>query len=216
MKIVTTPMSKAVVEVVGIRDFKINKNPDEEDGDLAILTSENKTKMDSYVVKLNTFKQIRRSMIELYYYLYDKIDYIPEIDINQAIDNYFKDSEIANKWLNNNKREDLRNKNRDIKVRVYSYFLHDIVKDMGFNVINEDNFLSENKKEQYDLLFKELNMSKPDFDYLIFPDYFNINIDFVEESVKEKIIIVDSHKNVDEDPLKRAEKRYNLFESLSK
>ena len=42
----------------GFDDFKVNKHPDNEDGDFAILLSESKVKMDSLAIKINTFGQI--------------------------------------------------------------------------------------------------------------------------------------------------------------
>ena len=42
MKIVTTPMCEEIVKLAGIKDYVVNKFPDEEDGDLAILLSESK------------------------------------------------------------------------------------------------------------------------------------------------------------------------------
>ena len=49
-------MCEEVVKLAGIKDYKVNKNPDLEKGDLAILLSESKIKMDSLPIKLNTPK----------------------------------------------------------------------------------------------------------------------------------------------------------------
>ena len=40
MIVVTTPMCRQIVEWAGLKDFKVNKHPDKEDGDFAILLSE--------------------------------------------------------------------------------------------------------------------------------------------------------------------------------
>ena len=64
MRIVTTPMCEEVVKLAGIKDYKVNKNPDLEKGDLAILLSESKIKMDSLPIKLNTPKQLFQSIHE--------------------------------------------------------------------------------------------------------------------------------------------------------
>ena len=62
MIVVTTPMCKQIVEWAGLDDFKVNKHPDNEDGDFAILLSESKVKMDSLAIKINTFGQIKESI----------------------------------------------------------------------------------------------------------------------------------------------------------
>ena len=62
MKIVTTPMCEEVVRLAGIKEYKVNKNPDLEDGDLAILLSESKVEMNSLPVKINTPKQVFESI----------------------------------------------------------------------------------------------------------------------------------------------------------
>ena len=62
MRIVTTPMCESILKYAGIEDYVVNKFPDKEDGDLAILLSESKTSLISLKIKLNTFKQIRNSI----------------------------------------------------------------------------------------------------------------------------------------------------------
>ncbi len=42
MIVVTTPMCRQIVEWAGLDDFKVNRFPDEEEGDFAILLSESK------------------------------------------------------------------------------------------------------------------------------------------------------------------------------
>ena len=62
MKIVTTPMCEEIVKFAGIEHYTVNKNPDLEEGDLAILLSESKVKMNSMPIKLNTPSQIFESI----------------------------------------------------------------------------------------------------------------------------------------------------------
>ena len=62
MKIVTTPMCEEIVKLAGITDYAVNKFPDEEDGDLAILLSESKVEMDCLPIKINTPKQVFESI----------------------------------------------------------------------------------------------------------------------------------------------------------
>ncbi len=124
MKIITTPMCEEIVKLVGIKDYIVNKNPDEEDGDLAILLSESKVKMDSLPIKLNTPSQI-----------FESIKKVSQISGNELTDEdvlvFFDGYELAKKYLNSN------NKN-DINVKVYSEFLKEIVDDAGFNIVSEN------------------------------------------------------------------------------
>lgn len=62
MKIVTTPMCEEIVRLAGISDYVVNKYPDEEEGDLAILLSESKVEMDCLAIKLNTPSQVFESI----------------------------------------------------------------------------------------------------------------------------------------------------------
>ncbi|MDL2245978.1 hypothetical protein LJB96_00015 [Methanobrevibacter sp. OttesenSCG-928-K11] len=126
MIIITTPMCSKILEFAGISNFKINKNPDEEEGDLAILLSESKVKMNSLKIKLNTFNQIKQSIIDVSKYSSKGI--ITEDEINNVFSNY----PIAMKWLNSN--NEIKEKNSKISIKVYSEFLKDIVKDMNFNL----------------------------------------------------------------------------------
>lgn len=172
MRIVTTPMCEEVVKLAGITDYKVNKNPDLEDGDLAILLSESKVKMDSIAIKLNTPKQ-----------LFDSIKEISKICGNELDDNeilsFFNDYELCLKYLNNHD-------NRDIKVKIYSNFLKDIILNIGFEI--SDN----------------------DFDYVIYPDYLK---DDVLEADKE-LIEIPSHSFVSKNPFERIEMRYAILEKL--
>ena len=125
MRIVTTPMCEEVVKLAGIKDYKVNKNPDLEGGDLAILLSESKTKMDSLAIKLNTPKQ-----------LFESIREVSKLTDNELSDReileFFKDYDYCMKYLNNHE-------NSQVKVKVISKFLTDIAENMGFK-INDENY----------------------------------------------------------------------------
>jgi len=124
MKIITTPMCEEIVKLAGISDYIVNKFPDEEDGDLAILLSESKVEMDCLAIKINTPSQV-----------FESIKKVSEIAQNELSDEdvsaFFNDFEMCRKYLNSNFK-------RDIDVKVYSNFLRDIVLDMGFNIVSED------------------------------------------------------------------------------
>lgn len=194
MIIVTTPMCEKILEFAGISEYKVNKNPDNETGDLSILLSENKTKMDSLNIKLNTFSQIKDSIIEVSKLGVDEnISKSPVSE--EKIKDIFAQYSIANDWIFD-KRKDLREKNSKIKVKVYSKFLKDIVEDMGFSIIDSDEESS-------------------DFDYIVLPDYMNIkDINNYSNSRDYGVISIPTHKNVSEDPIRRAELRYSILNDL--
>jgi len=84
-------------------------------------------------------------------------------------------------------------KRKKIKVKVYSTFIRDIVEDMGFTLVKE----------------------KPNF--LVFPDYLK---DDINNNLMEKIdfngsrtVELPSHKNAPENPLERAQIRYQILEN---
>lgn len=124
MKIVTTPMCEEIVKLAGVSDYVVNKFPDEEDGDLAILLSESKVKMNAMPIKLNTPSQIFQSIKE-----------VSKITSNELSDRdilaLFDDYELCKKYLNSNFKH-------DVDAKVYSEFLKDIVNDIGFNIVDED------------------------------------------------------------------------------
>ena len=62
MKIVTTPMCEDLVKLVGIKNYNVNKHPNKDDGDLAILLSESKVEIDSIPLKVNSSVQIFESI----------------------------------------------------------------------------------------------------------------------------------------------------------
>ncbi len=170
MRIVTTPMCKEVLKLAGISDFIVREDPNSVDADIAVVLSETKTNIKSIKIKLNTFSQIKES-----------IRMLSEIFGTEPLEslNYNTEKEEI---------ENLRNfnENQKIKVKVYSNFLRDIVKDMGFKVVDQD------------------------YDFVVYPDYME---DEIKDVIKnKKVIKVPSHKNVPEDPLERAKLRYRILE----
>ena len=123
MKIVTTPMCEEIVKLAGIKDYAVNKFPDEEDGVLAILLSESKVQMDSLAIKINTASQIFESIREVSKLANELSD--------DEITSFFNDYELCSKYLNSDFK-------RDVNVKVYSEFLKDIVSDVGFNIVADD------------------------------------------------------------------------------
>ena len=124
MRIVTTPMCEEVVRLAGIKEYKVNKNPDLEEGDLAILLSESKVKMDSIAIKLNTPKQLADSIHEV-----SKLtDH--ELSDDEILE-FFKGYDYCLKYLENHD-------NAHVKVKVISNFLADIVDNFGFEKVDEN------------------------------------------------------------------------------
>ena len=124
MKIITTPMCEEIVRLAGVPDYVVNKHPDEEEGDLAILLSESKVEMDSLAIKINTPSQVFESI--------KKVSKITENELSdEDVTVFFDDFEMCKKYLNSDFK-------RDIDVKVYSNFIKDIVLDMGFNIVSEN------------------------------------------------------------------------------
>ena len=204
MIVVTTPMCRQIVEWAGLKDFKVNKFPDEEEGDFAILLSESKVKMDSLAIKLNTFSQIKESIKSVSTCLYEKnlIDHIIE---DNEIESIFADygQELKYAVLNEDEFDEIRKSNNDKKVKVYSEFLKDMVLDIGATVIDfkydkdADNQLNGNNPEE-------------NYDYLVYPDYLEDEVlkreDLDDENPKSIMIL--SHNNISKDPILKAESRY--------
>ena len=145
MKIITTPMCEEIVKLAGISDYVVNKFPDEEEGDLAILLSESKVEMDSLAIKINTPSQV-----------FESIKKVSKITQNELSDvdvlTFFEDYGLCKKYL-------LSNFKRDVNVKVYSNFLKDIVLDMGFNIVDDDfdyvvypDYLKDNVTESENLV----------------------------------------------------------------
>lgn len=122
MRIITTPMCEEVVKLAGIKEYKVNKNPDLEDGDLAILLSESKVKMDSLAIKLNTPLQLFESIREV-----SKLN--EELSDDEILE-FFKGYKYCLKYLKNHD-------NSHVRVKVLSNFLMDIIYNIGFVICDE-------------------------------------------------------------------------------
>lgn len=205
MIIVTTPMCKQIVEWAGLNEFKVNRFPDEEEGDFAILLSESKVKMDSLAIKINTFSQIKESIKIVSNCLFEKNlieKAIDDEEIEAIFQNYINiDEDIKYALLSEEEFNKIRESNKDKKVKVYSEFLKDLVCDIGADVIDfkydKDNFTN-------------LEM---DFDYLVYPDYLEEEVSKREElgSDEFKAIKILSHNNISKDPILKAESRYSIL-----
>jgi segregation and condensation protein B len=168
MKIVTTPMCKDVLMLAGIMEFDTNSNPDTTRADIAIVLSETDTTMKSIKIKLNTFTQIKTSI--------------------EMLQEMFGTNEANLNFDNNKYIEFDGSSNRNIKVKVYSKFLKDIVDDLGFTIVSEGH------------------------DYLVYPDYITNQISDEIVTMGDRIVEIPSHKNAPKNPIKRAETRYKLLE----
>ncbi|MCK9151522.1 hypothetical protein [Methanobacterium alcaliphilum] len=190
MKIVTTPMCEEILKMAGITDYIVNKYPDEENADLAFVLSETDTKMKSVKLKLNTFSQIQKSIITVFENVKRYSESNTEFKASETQIKSFNEiiqSDIGYRWFDSPEKEQLRNENRKIKVKVYSNFLKDILNDMGYTIVNK----------------------KPDF--IVYPDYLENNVgDNLLNGVKS--IKIPSHGDVPLNPLERAIIRYNLLE----
>ncbi|WP_432645037.1 hypothetical protein [Methanobrevibacter sp.] len=124
MKIITTPMCEEIVKLTGIKNYVVNKYPDNEDGDLAILLSESKVEMNSLAIKINTPSQVFESIKKVSKTVQNELS-------DEDILAFFEDYKLCKKYLNSNFK-------RDVAVKVYSKFLKDIILDMGFNIVSED------------------------------------------------------------------------------
>ena len=160
LKVVTTPMCEEIVKLAGIPNYMVSKTPDSVGADIAVVLSETKLSTKSIKIKLNTFSQIKES-IEM---LSEKFKTSPlDYEIKEIVGS---------------------EKNRKIKVKVYSNFLEEIVKDMGFSVVDKD------------------------YNFVVYPDYMKENA--ANETVET--IEIPSHKNVPLSAIERAEMRYNILE----
>lgn len=145
MKIVTTPMCREILDIVGITDYNLTKHPSSEYGDFAILLSESKVEdIDTLRIKINTFAQIFESIKRV-------SKYSPNELTDSDIKDYFKNYKIADEWINISLNvQKIKNQNKNIKVSVLSKFIKDIVEDMNFTITDKD------------------------FDFLIYPDYMDV------------------------------------------
>ena len=216
MIVVTTPMCKQIVEWAGIDDFKVNKHPDNEDGDFAILLSESKVKMDSLAIKINTFGQIKESIKIVSDILFEK-DLIEKAIDDEAIQSIFKSYEntdgLKYALLDEAELNKIRENNKGKKVKVYSEFLKDIVRDIGATVID----FEYDKDEKFEKNEEHENHLELDYDYLVYPDYLEEEVLKREDldAEDEKFIKILSHNNISKDPILKAESRYDtLIEKL--
>ena len=160
LKVVTTPMCEEIVKLAGISNYVVNKAPDSVGADIAVVLSETKLSTKSIKIKLNTFPQIKESIRVLS----EKFETSP-------LDYEIKEIKCPKE-------------NRKIKVKVYSNFLKEIVKDMGFSVVDKD------------------------YNFVIYPDYMKE----IVENENVETVEIPSHKNVPLSAIKRAEMRYNILE----
>ena len=205
MIVVTTPMCEQIVEWAGLNDFKVNRFPDEEEGDFAILLSESKVEMDSLAIKINTFTQIKESIKTVSNALFEKncIDKAIEDDEIEAIFNDYKDNGLQYAVLDEYEFSKIMESNKDKKVKVYSEFLKDIVSDIGATVIDFKYGKDGNDEGDPDL----------DYDYLVYPDYLEEEVLKRENlsSDEFKSIKILSHNNISKDPILKAESRYDAL-----
>ena len=205
MIVVTTPMCKQIVEWAGLNDFKVNRFPDEEEGDFAILLSESKVKMDSLAIKINTFSQIKESIKIVSKALFEKnlVEKAIDCESIESIFNDYKDNGLQYAVLDEDEFSKIRESNKDKKVKVYSEFLKDIVSDIGATVIDFKYNKDENDADNLEL----------DYDYLVYPDYLEEEV-LKRESLSSdefKSIKILSHNNISKDPILKAESRYNAL-----
>ena len=212
MIVVTTPMCKQIVEWAGLKEFKVNKFPDEEEGDFAILLSESKVEMDSLAIKINTFGQIKESIKTVSKVLFER-NLIEKAIGDEWIESIFNDykDDVEYALLDENEFNEIRKSNKDKKVKVYSEFLKDIVLDIGADVIDFTYDKNGNDEDKAN----DLGM---DFDYLVYPDYLEEEV-LKRENLKSnefKVIKILSHNNISKDPILKAESRYEiLIEAMS-
>ena len=205
MIVVTTPMCKQIVEWAGLNDFKVNRFPDEEEGDFAILLSESKVEMDSLAIKINTFSQIKESIKTVSNALFERnlIEKAIDCESIEAIFNDYKENGLQYAVLDEYELAKIRKSNKDKKVKVYSEFLKDIVSDIGATVIDFKYGKDGNDEGAPDL----------DYDYLVYPDYLEEEVLKREDlsSDEFKSIKILSHNNISKDPILKAESRYDAL-----
>lgn len=212
MIVVTTPMCRQIVEWAGLKEFKVNKFPDEEEGDFAILLSESKVEMDSLAIKINTFGQIKESIKTVSKVLFER-NLIEKAIGDEWIESIFNDykDDVEYALLDENEFNEIRKSNKDKKVKVYSEFLKDIVLDIGADVIDFTYDKNGNDDKANDLGM--------DFDCLVYPDYLEEEV-LKRENLKSnefKVIKILSHNNISKDQILKAESRYaTLIEEMSK
>jgi segregation and condensation protein B len=168
MRIITTPMCEDILRIANIPEYEVVKVNEIGNADLVITLSETEVDIPKISVKLNTYTQLLDSIESVSARFNTECD---ESEIRKI------KSLMADNDKNKYKRE-------NIKVKVYSNFLTDTIKDMGFLVTQED------------------------YDYVVVPDYMKDQLDECDN-----VIVVPSHRNVSFDIINRIKQRYQLLEN---
>ncbi|MBE6487402.1 MAG: hypothetical protein E7Z86_01605 [Methanosphaera stadtmanae] len=166
MRIVTTPMCEDILKIAGLTDYEVVAVSQLVNADIAIVLSETKTQLDTIRIKLNTYQQIIESATRVSDEFNTQVDEDVISKIQVLIDE------------NNNKKD----KRKQTKIKVYSNFLSETVKDMGYTICDDD------------------------YDYVVIPDFMKEDID------DENTIIIPSHSNVTKSIIERLKERYELLE----
>ena len=117
-------MCEEIVKLAGVKEYAVNKFPQKQDGDLAIILSESKVDMNAVAIKINTSTQIFQSI--------RKVSKIAGGGLaDEELMEYFSDYPLCTKYLNSSY-------GHDINVKVYSEFLKDIVSDVGFGIVLDE------------------------------------------------------------------------------
>ncbi|KAF5089269.1 hypothetical protein [Methanobacterium aggregans] len=170
MKIVTTPMCQEILRLAGVQDFEVTKHPDSTDADIAVVLSETDTNMKSLKIKVNTFSQINESLKEISKVFGTK-PLVKDVGCESTAGTSVDPSD-----------------NENMKVKVYSNFLGEIVEDMGFMTVSVHQ------------------------DYLVYPDYMKDELVDEISTMGDRAVELPSHKNAPLNPVERAKLRYNILE----
>lgn len=174
MKIVTTPMCEEILKWNNITEYTINKFPDEEeDIKIAILLSESKTKHPSIRLKLNTFQQIKESILKVHKNIDTEIT-------SQDIDLIFKKYPKAIEIIEN--LETYKKTNSKINIKVYSEFLKDIVADLGFNIVDD--------KANFVVYPDYMNIPKEDVKLIKISSHNNVSNNPIERAITRYLTII--------------------------
>lgn len=166
MKIVTTPMCEDILKIAGLTDYEVVEVAQLVNADIAIVLSETKTQLDTIRIKLNTYQQIIESVTRV------------SEEFNTEVD----EDEIGKIQVLINENNNKKDKRKNTKVKVYSNFLSETVKDMGYTICDDN------------------------YDYIVIPDFMKEDID------DENTIIIPSHSNVTKSIIERLKERYELLE----
>lgn len=166
MKIVTTPMCEDILKIAGLTDYEVVEVAQLVNADIAIVLSETKTQLDTIRIKLNTYQQIIESVTKV------------SEEFNTEVD----EDEIGKIQVLINENNNKKDKRKNTKIKVYSNFLSETVKDMGYTICDDN------------------------YDYIVIPDFMKEDID------DENTIIIPSHSNVTKSIIERLKERYELLE----